>query len=410
MLLRYAQHLVEGHGITWNVGERPVEGATDFLFLVVLAGWIKGSHLSPIVAGRVMLAAMHVASVAWLYVASRRLFGAHVALAAGLALYLATGPGLLHASNDFSPPFYGLAALMAWSVACAALVSGPTRRRALLFALLALVVGLIRPDGVLLAFFMTAALVYSLRGASRQLVLATVAVFVALGGAYFLWRFHYFGYLLPNPFYKKGGGHLHPESLRLSISAIFKMLLPALPLFLLGLVAPHARRRTVFALIPIVSFGVVWVLLTPENNVDMRFQYVVMPLGLLSVPLVLDGLKEQARAMGWRVVPGQRWTLAMAALVACTLPMDVAWWRALYPADPAGSGNYDIARGMASFAGRHDTIVLTEAGVIPYFSGWRTIDAWGLNDAVIVHDPRGLTGEYLAQNHPAVIMFFLAPN
>src|SRR5512147_306326 len=37
MLLRYAQHLAAGEGVVWNLGERPVDGATDFLFMLLVA-------------------------------------------------------------------------------------------------------------------------------------------------------------------------------------------------------------------------------------------------------------------------------------------------------------------------------------------------------------------------------------
>ena len=37
MLMRYAQHLADGHGIVWNIGGHPVDGATDFLFMAVSA-------------------------------------------------------------------------------------------------------------------------------------------------------------------------------------------------------------------------------------------------------------------------------------------------------------------------------------------------------------------------------------
>ena len=33
MLMRYAQNFAGGHGIVWNIGEHPVDGATDFLFM-----------------------------------------------------------------------------------------------------------------------------------------------------------------------------------------------------------------------------------------------------------------------------------------------------------------------------------------------------------------------------------------
>src|SRR4029450_3875396 len=38
MLMRYSRHLAAGQGIVWNVGEKPVDGATDFLFMVALGG------------------------------------------------------------------------------------------------------------------------------------------------------------------------------------------------------------------------------------------------------------------------------------------------------------------------------------------------------------------------------------
>ncbi len=38
MLMRYSQHLSQGNGIVWNVGQPPVDGATDFLFMALLAG------------------------------------------------------------------------------------------------------------------------------------------------------------------------------------------------------------------------------------------------------------------------------------------------------------------------------------------------------------------------------------
>ena len=39
--MRYAQHLAGGHGIVWNIGAAPVDGATDFLFMVAAAALIK---------------------------------------------------------------------------------------------------------------------------------------------------------------------------------------------------------------------------------------------------------------------------------------------------------------------------------------------------------------------------------
>jgi arabinofuranosyltransferase len=38
MLMRYAENRSQGHGLVWNIGQAPVDGATDFLYTVMLAG------------------------------------------------------------------------------------------------------------------------------------------------------------------------------------------------------------------------------------------------------------------------------------------------------------------------------------------------------------------------------------
>ena len=415
MLMRYATHLAGGHGIVWNVGDAPVEGATDFLYLLVLSAWMKVSGLGAILAARLLLAFSHIACVAVLYGAARRIAGAGRVTSAVLAAYLALGLGIVHTGNGFSSPFYGLMALLAWCFAWSVVERGSTTARGAGFAAFALLTGLTRPDGVLLAVFMTAALLYLLRGASLRVVAITVGVFAVFGGAYFAWRFHYFGHLLPNPFYKKGGGHLYPSTLRFSFSSVFKMLMPLIPVFLLGLFVPVTRRLAIFSLIPVAGFTSIWILLSNENNYGMRFQYVVLPFSLLSAAALLHRLRLHfARTSLGESLSGPRFILPVWASALSVVVLLMAlhlYWNTLVPGpERIGTGAYGIATGLARYQDRHYTMVVTEAGVIPYFSGWRAIDAWGLNDAEIVHNKRGLTSEYLDQNHPAVIMFHNATN
>ena len=66
MIMRYAEHLANGHGITWNIGQSPVDGATDFLFMIILAA----SHylgLSLELASSILPLIAHVLTVAIVY-------------------------------------------------------------------------------------------------------------------------------------------------------------------------------------------------------------------------------------------------------------------------------------------------------------------------------------------------------
>ena len=194
---------------------------------------------------------------------------------------------------------------------------------------------------------------------------------------------------------------------------VIEMLLPCAPIYVIGLCIPRARRNTIFAAIPIACFTCIWVLLSIENNLAMRFQYVVLPIGLMSVPLIWNSIGEDLFAHGFSflIPPVPRYDyLALIACVLLTIPVSMLWWNALYPWRPAGSGSIVIASALSKWEDRHYTIFATEAGVIPYLSHWRTIDAWGRNDSEIVHNPAGLTDAYIDRNHPAVISFYLSPN
>ncbi len=37
---RYAQHLAEGYGLVWNIGEAPVEGYSNFLWVLMISAFM----------------------------------------------------------------------------------------------------------------------------------------------------------------------------------------------------------------------------------------------------------------------------------------------------------------------------------------------------------------------------------
>ena len=77
MLMRYAQHLADGHGIVWNIGEHPVDGATDFLFMVASAAFIKlGLTVGQSVRG--IGFASHLLTVLIVYWTNRRVNNANI--------------------------------------------------------------------------------------------------------------------------------------------------------------------------------------------------------------------------------------------------------------------------------------------------------------------------------------------
>src|ERR1700739_512384 len=66
IVLRYVGHLAAGYGIVWNIGDKPVDGTTDFLFLLVVSGLVKGG-LSALVAARIWILVAHCLTIGLIY-------------------------------------------------------------------------------------------------------------------------------------------------------------------------------------------------------------------------------------------------------------------------------------------------------------------------------------------------------
>lgn len=400
ILMRYALHLAQGHGIVWNVGGPPVDGATDFLFLVMVAGLARaGLAIEPAV--RLICLVSHVLTVLLVYLAVRRLHHAPIWAAGVSAGFVALGPGWLYALAYFGTPFFALFSASTWYMAHR-VVATPTRRLSLaLFALSGLVLGLIRPEGVFLAGFMLLAVVYApgWRGA-RPALISFVLVFLLLGGAYFLWRWSYFGYPLPNPFYKKGGGALYPGSLAAAAQNVLLLGLPFLWVYVIGL-HPRVIRGTLFPLIPLVGFTLLWVLLSNEMNFYRRFQYALVPVLAISWYPVLARIRSELGLFAphnSRLLPPARLAgLFALAVLAYQLAIPTVRW--------SHDDRYDMGRALAAYSGYDYRLATSEAGLLPFYSRWRTLDTWGLNDQWIAHNG-GLTAEYLAAFDPHLVMIF----
>ena len=404
MLLRYSQNVARGQGIVWNVGEHPVEGATDFLYMVSIAAisWLTKTSVQSSAAG--LLFVSQVVSVVVLYVGLRRLYDAPRLMAVGFAAALGAGMGYHYISSAFSPPFYSLFALLAWYAGMRCIQDGVTWQRAIWFGSIALVTGLIRPDGVLLAVFMLCSTLYGVRAKRLELVITFGTIFAIFGGAYFAWRWHYFGYLFPNPFYIKHQTTNQLANLKISARLLTEMLLPFLPLAGLGLISRQALRQLTVWLITVVPFTAVWVIISADNNHYSRFQYVMVPLSLMA----LGGLT----AKWWREFEQQNRSNEIAAVrksLVCVMMLlfvfAIFYSLHMYKVPFSNAGGQQLAERLRPYAGKNYTMVVTEAGDIPFYSEWRAIDTLGLNDAFIAHHGGVITEQYLDRYKPEVILY-----
>ena len=326
---RYVRHLVEGHGLRWNIGEPPVEGYTDFLWLILLSGFMRLGAEVPLSAQ--LLGTMFGAATVVLTAAAAR------------ALYPPPGrvwllpPALLALSGCFAAwaPSGMETSMFAFLVLAGFVLyvverSGESRWpwSAVVLALAAMT----RPEGVLVFVVTLAHRVWWHGRGEARAHLAWLLAFAVPFGLYFAWRYHYYGFLLPNTFYAKVG--TTPDQVVRGVKYVGKFFivmgvpLLALPAFVLG------RRSFVLSYAAALSaFYIVYVALVGGDYMAyFRFLVPVLPFLCLALPLTLVAARRR-----WpRSAPAR--AAAVALLVVATL-IPSANLEAL-PRDPPPSGPF----------------------------------------------------------------------
>ena len=358
ILFQFSRNLAHTAAITYVPGGIHAEGATDFGWMVLLALGIK-IGVSPFW----LVALLNVVSLVLIGVLLIKIAGCKVNALALLFIAgsLALMPQIFAAVLGFSTlSFACLLVLLCFYFLQQNDMATPAA---------ALALCLFRPDGVVFAIplLIAALIIYPHR--LRRLGLDT-AIFVLPGVLYFLWRWHYFGELLPLPFLVKSAVHrvahilvlnsVHRGQLLCFFSAILLW-------FILRDRMADPRNRAVLLCLVILP-NLFYFAMRLEQNIGHRFS-IYLPVG---TAILL--------AMNWQQTRSQHYFLLRVGLAAWIIFICRIWIPDAHEIWPHQLDNRTaIAREMATLP--HGIIVLTEAGVLPYYSQWPSNDAWGLNTA-----------------------------
>jgi len=354
---RYAENLIAGNGLVFNPGER-VEGYSNFLW-VVLLGAFMSFGISPIIASKVLGAALSIGSILILFETQLMAF-----------LFLAALFFFLKETEiDSRLPISGI--------------------------LLGLC-SLTRPEAPLLFL---AALAFRLWRTGRKWsasdtvwVLAYVAVFVP----YLLFRISYYGSVFPNSYYAKTGGGLKQVIVGLRYANQFFSVNGGyllLPLVSIPFVRGRSRLSPLYPFLIAYLFFIVYV--GGDHMHDFRFFIPILPIVFI---LAQEGLSELARLL-------KRWEgLALGILVFGFFfsnaindyfRTSVVWWgnargqmQELKIKARSPEKVYDRARvgiWLRENVEPDRVVAVEDCGMIPYYSGLRTIDMFGLMDTHLAH-------------------------
>jgi arabinofuranosyltransferase len=392
--LRYAANLAHGNGLVFNVGER-VEGFTNLLWTVALAGLIRLGADGP-----------HAAVV-----------GCLTAFAAELILLVRLSRMLREDRSISSIPFaaivlgasytfasYGTTGMetMASTLLMTLALERALAGRPALSGLSAALSIMSHPDSALLAGALGGAMLLSadedLQARIRRAVTYGV-VLVVLSVSVVIWRWHYYGDVVPNTYYAKSADQSYFGQGLIYVTA--SALSTGLWAFLLLAIVAAARRPrhllTLFTLaaVPLVLFYVARIggdfmlgrLLVPllppvallaelgandllaDRMIRLQSAGVLALLACAAAPAHLLGPREER----WNIADERTW-----------YPIVECWPRVIIESEPADRSAVlqDLIR-----RGLRPLVAEMNVGQESYETELPMIDLFGLTDRTIAHQP-----------------------
>jgi len=365
ILFQYSDNWASTGQITYYIGGPRVEGATDFLWMAILAGF-RLLHVQPFYA-TALLNALSAFAIAYLILllTNRRFGWKSTLIPLGLVML---APQLGAALAGFSVlPFTALI------LACAYFFY---RGNDSALAFTCLLLCLFRPDGVVFALPMIALRLFSGRADFVKRLVAYFFLFVVPGLIYFYCRWKYFGEILPLPFLVKSDT---PRILGVALGTsnidILKYL--AFDIVFLALVLGKKLKERTNLLI-LTALGIVPTLfyLTMRLDQDIADRFFAYLLVCSAVLLAINW--DRLRTTPTRTIS--------AFTILWFLLLSFSWASGLSRFISDGYKNIIVSIAQEL----HDvhpngSLALSEAGRVAYFSHWPTTDLWGLNTPEFAH-------------------------
>ncbi|MEA3344647.1 MAG: hypothetical protein U9Q78_00110 [Chloroflexota bacterium] len=389
----YARNLMEGHGLVFNIAEK-VEGYTNFLWTVLLAPLI-GLGIPP--APTAVLAGLTFSGVTiWLvHRLGQRVGEPWVGAIAALFLAL-DGSFALWSVGGMETAMFTCLVLIGAAAYLRELSAPRWPLSGLLFALAAMT----RPEGVML-FAVTVGhqVLVRLFEEGRLLRgrdLIRILLFGGLWGSYFLSRWWYYGFPLPNTFYAKvDAGGSQAQIMRgvhyfLTFARIHLGYIAWLPLALL-FIRRRVARWTTYALAMVGAYGAYVVYVGGDWSVG---RFLVPPLPFFYL-LLAQGLVEGYRWLRdrrtGRSILLRRLSLGVLILFLVSMGLASSWWGEYelfvrpFEAGLANRARIAMGRWLRENAPSDTVIGVDAAGELPYYSRLRTVDLFGITQPSIAH-------------------------
>ncbi|MBN1879428.1 hypothetical protein JW823_04890 [bacterium] len=394
---RYARNLTTGHGLVFNPSER-VEGYTNFLWVMLIATGMQ--FVNPVLLSKILGVLCSLLLLMAFFRTVRRISPTKMAWMP--LLYVTLDPSLIAwSTRGLETSLFTLLMWLAFQSASDNAGDGRNPRAIYRSAVTASLAFLTRPEGILaLMFYPLCSPGFSdRRNHPRTLRFAATALALIL--PYLLFKFVYFGHLLPNTFAAKtGGGSLvlwrgaayivqgwdWPEIILLTLTLV------SLPRLIRTCNAGRVERSALAASAFVLIFLVYILAVGGDSLGPDRFLAPLIPFLIFAAAV---GIHRPDIGPAHPTLPGR---IAVAALLVALCLNAWPLIRQLEEPDifsmqkelnhPGTRAGLCLARNARS----GDSVATSVIGRIPYYSGLYTLDVFGLIDPVIARQQRSGMG------------------
>ena len=415
ILFRYAKHIAAQLGIVFNAMGPPTEGATDFLWVILIGGLV---FLGVDVAfAALIINTLGFSLIVYLYYRAIQNQKFSAETQRFLTLCLISLPflgGFIASVFGFNSMFFGGLALLLFVI-----TYEHGAKANMLVPYLALALGLIRPDGVIIGLgACVATAIFAQRKGSLKQFLLHLSIAGFIGIIYFVWRYFYFGNLLPLPLYVKQNGPFLHGLLRNAQWLLYPDAFGFLFIFSCFVFAKLRKIASLNWNYVLLGLMPVWFLLLSltfayqSQNIGWRFQapvYLIFGyLLFIAVGKILEqGQRDEVadkvedkQLSAVRVNKGG-WKIGFVSVLFFSVLSNLGVFYVMTVPFRSYVDQFPLM--IKSIVPTGSKIILTEAGRIPFWLDAEIIDAVGLNTEKFAKMP--ISNEDIESINPEIIMF-----
>ena len=410
---RFSRNLVEYGEIVWNAGGERVEGYTSLLHVLLIAGAMK-ANINPETASvgiAVFSTLVTVALLVW--VLNRQSGFLFLPSIVVLCIYMVDQISASLVGMALETQLFALLLCLTYILAIRFIDFSDLLSALLLSVCVSLSI-LGRPEGLLYGAVTYAGLVFYMflvnrsRPASSGVrnLLISIFMVVVFGSIYAVWKFDYFGYLLPNTFYVKSNQVTAAGVIPVG-EYLFHITSYISPFILAAVLLSPFRKIKDFLRIP-QNLAKVFITLVPPL-LALLYNATIIHVGggnhRFSYPtyfyyLAATGIFLAVSARERTFIQSDLLRIFLGGWIAFLVIISRADIQELlrFPLQPKPNDDLyryhlKIGRALESTGLKSQATILNDAsGIIPYFSGFNQIDRVGLTDNYL-SGREGLTWE-----------------